>query len=609
MQSTTRSTRPSSLGSLTGRAASLLHPGFVMLLAVALPSAARGSVPPWLDHYRGQTAIAERPFQGPLPGLLSGSDPIQWSLVGAPPGMLINESTGEPSWESAVEGRYEIIISAANAYGEDQVEWILHVVANDIPDGRIVSTRYIDFVVPDDIATWMETWEAGPYVDAGWRQIRDVIGQEPLDGRQVVKYAPNMGGGAHSGNPVKAGPGWWSTDPVDGWTLGIWHHEVGHNFHGETRIGRIIEENWFDLFLHHGMELTQVALEARVLEQPERFGLSGEALVNYQAWAQSVHDSMFERSRHYKAFVDSGGRADEYVQLPDGERDTYGAWGWICRELCDGFGPELLETTLRAVRVDGLPSDLYDLADTPLKKNTLFLAIISAAADMDLRFYFWMWGFDVDYALYTRLVPEISQHLEQLPREDVLGWKRSPLTGFYYRLTPWWTDWNEAERMAQRWGGHLVTVRSQAENDWLLSRFGNKQPVWLGLTDLESDGLWQWSSGEDVSYTNWGPGEPNGGIWEYFGTLNWWGTDQWNDVDDHPRYYGLIEVEQHPAQGTCDVDESGLVDLADLMGLRHCLAGPEEPSPQPACMVFDSDGDADVDLRDFAGFSRLFSGS
>ena len=51
---------------------------------------------------------------------------------------------------------------------------------------------------------------------------------------------------------------------------------------------------------------------------------------------------------------------------------------------------------------------------------------------------------------------------------------------------------------------------------------------WIGLAKAE--GSWKWTSGEDVSYTNWASGEPDGsangdgaGIWmrPTFGWLEW----------------------------------------------------------------------------------------
>lgn len=54
-----------------------------------------------------------------------------------------------------------------------------------------------------------------------------------------------------------------------------------------------------------------------------------------------------------------------------------------------------------------------------------------------------------------------------------------------------------------------------------------------------------------------------------------------------------------------DLDEDGDVDHDDLDVFTWCMAGPGGVAP-PACVAADSDGDTDVDLRDFAVLQRAF---
>ncbi len=63
----------------------------------------------------------------------------------------------------------------------------------------------------------------------------------------------------------------------------------------------------------------------------------------------------------------------------------------------------------------------------------------------------------------------------------------------------------------------------------------------------------------------------------------------------------------HVHQWMGDADRDGEVSLTDAGGFVPCSSGPEE-SVDPPCAVFDSDGDADVDLQDFAEFQLLFTG-
>ncbi len=58
-----------------------------------------------------------------------------------------------------------------------------------------------------------------------------------------------------------------------------------------------------------------------------------------------------------------------------------------------------------------------------------------------------------------------------------------------------------------------------------------------------------------------------------------------------------------------DADENCVIDIADYTDFKFCLErfGYERSPILDACTrVFDSDGDNDVDLADFAAFQRLF---
>ena len=60
-------------------------------------------------------------------------------------------------------------------------------------------------------------------------------------------------------------------------------------------------------------------------------------------------------------------------------------------------------------------------------------------------------------------------------------------------------------------GGILPEPRSQEENDFLNNLNTDMFP--LGLRDVETEGSWLWDSdGSPVIYTNWRPGQPQGGV-------------------------------------------------------------------------------------------------
>ncbi|HEX4122353.1 MAG TPA: lectin-like protein [Verrucomicrobiae bacterium] len=81
----------------------------------------------------------------------------------------------------------------------------------------------------------------------------------------------------------------------------------------------------------------------------------------------------------------------------------------------------------------------------------------------------------------------------------------------YMLLRP--ANWERSERIAEKLGGHLATIRNQAEEDWIFKTFGKyggtRRLLWIGLNDLENRFHFSWASGESVSYTDWARGDPD----------------------------------------------------------------------------------------------------
>ncbi|MGY8927507.1 MAG: lectin-like protein, partial [Flavobacteriales bacterium] len=65
--------------------------------------------------------------------------------------------------------------------------------------------------------------------------------------------------------------------------------------------------------------------------------------------------------------------------------------------------------------------------------------------------------------------------------------------------------------------------------------------VWIGFTDEAEEGNWQWITGEEVTYTNWGANEPDGGEVENGCELVSDGT--WNDQNVNSLRQFVFEVE------------------------------------------------------------------
>lgn len=78
-------------------------------------------------------------------------------------------------------------------------------------------------------------------------------------------------------------------------------------------------------------------------------------------------------------------------------------------------------------------------------------------------------------------------------------------------------SWDKANEAAIKAKGHLATITSIAENNFIKQNFftDNNNAYWLGAFQTGDENLqspkdnWQWVTGEEWKYTDWTPGEPN----------------------------------------------------------------------------------------------------
>jgi len=130
----------------------------------------------------------------------------------------------------------------------------------------------------------------------------------------------------------------------------------------------------------------------------------------------------------------------------------------------------------------------------------------------------------------------------------------SPVNGnVYYSLTS--SNWLDAEAKAVEMGGHLATIRNAEEDSWICGEFGGVDTglvgLWIGLTDAAEEGNFVWISGEPVTYTNWGAGQPDNASNEDYGQY-WtaiassWPACTWNDnslsINGPRNVGGLVEI-------------------------------------------------------------------
>lgn len=112
-----------------------------------------------------------------------------------------------------------------------------------------------------------------------------------------------------------------------------------------------------------------------------------------------------------------------------------------------------------------------------------------------------------------------------LPQEQ-LDWKvwstGAGGNGHIYALTSKPGTWTDAEAEAVAQGGHLVTVRTVADQSFLQETFlrdlDRLRPFWIGLSDAALEGQFVWKSGDPLAYSDWQTGEPAG---DDYAAMNW----------------------------------------------------------------------------------------
>lgn len=128
------------------------------------------------------------------------------------------------------------------------------------------------------------------------------------------------------------------------------------------------------------------------------------------------------------------------------------------------------------------------------------------------------------------------------PAQTLSGPVTNSANGHLYYLLSGYVTWNAAEAAAVATNGHLATVRSAAETDWLQNTFrpavGHLGPLWIGLNDFAVEGDFQWRNGDPLLYSNWDPSQPD----NFFGAedaVYLSSAGGWNDSDAN--FVGFVE--------------------------------------------------------------------
>ena len=109
---------------------------------------------------------------------------------------------------------------------------------------------------------------------------------------------------------------------------------------------------------------------------------------------------------------------------------------------------------------------------------------------------------------------KLQGKVRQMPSPEKLAQVKKPdsrvlFMGHKYAIFKGKLTWWEAEAYCESMGGHLATITSQAEQDFIDNHLNiDGARLWIGGYRPEGLGF-AWITGEPWNYTNWDIGEPN----------------------------------------------------------------------------------------------------
>ncbi len=120
----------------------------------------------------------------------------------------------------------------------------------------------------------------------------------------------------------------------------------------------------------------------------------------------------------------------------------------------------------------------------------------------------------------------------------------------FYMIAPP-LSWSDAEAFAATLGGHVASITSEQESNFIASTFRatghvhRDDHLWIGLTDAATEGTYVWADSDVLNYTNWSTNEPFGDQFHNYVTLQPDGT--WFVRQEWQHSFALLEFSTLPS--------------------------------------------------------------
>lgn len=144
------------------------------------------------------------------------------------------------------------------------------------------------------------------------------------------------------------------------------------------------------------------------------------------------------------------------------------------------------------------------------------------------------------------------------------------------------SNWQEANRIAQKFGASLATLQNSEDLRWVRDNYNLKNTLWLGGSDVGKEGQWHWVNGSPINDNLWASESPNNDL-----SLSEKGEDYLGitsrgleDFNGEAKCQALIEWKLDGSNPGSDVEQ--------IKRAAHALTNKETPVVPAAALQFEN---------------------